>query len=110
MELSSLRSENFELFSPKDINNMNFDKKINRINTHSSKWDMMEEIYGVAPKTGTPMWVADMDFKAAAPILNAVEQVAQHGILGYTKPTATLFDAIINWHGSRYNLQLDKEN
>jgi len=72
VELSSLRSENSELFSPKDINNMNFDKKINRINTHSSKWDMMEEIYGVAPKTGTPMWVADMDFEPPIEVSNAL--------------------------------------
>ena len=28
---------------------MNFDKEINRINTHSDKWDMMEENYGVDP-------------------------------------------------------------
>ena len=35
---------------------MNFDKKINRINTHSNKWDMMEKNYGVDPTKGTPMW------------------------------------------------------
>ncbi len=80
----------------------NFDEIIDRRDTGSVKWHYFDDTI--------PLWVADMDFKAAAPILNAVEQVAQHGILGYTKPTATLFDAIINWHGSRYNLQLDKEN
>lgn len=51
-----------------------------------------------------------MDFKAAAPILDAIEQVAQHGILGYTKPTDALYESIIDWHGSRYSLQLAKEN
>ena len=40
---------------------MNFDKKIDRINTHSAKWDMMQPYYAVDPKIGTPMWVADMD-------------------------------------------------
>lgn len=80
----------------------NFDEIIDRRDTGSVKWHYFDDTI--------PLWVADMDFKAAAPILNAVEQVVQHGILGYTKPTAALFDAIINWHGSRYNLQLDKEN
>ena len=51
-----------------------------------------------------------MDFKAAPPILNAIEQAVQHGILGYTKPTEALYDAIIEWHGSRYELPLAKEN
>ena len=51
-----------------------------------------------------------MDFKAAQPILNAIEQAAQHGILGYTKPTAALYDAIIDWHGSRYDSALNQKN
>ena len=80
----------------------NFDEIIDRRNTGSVKWHYSDDTI--------PLWVADMDFKAAEPILNAIEEVAQHGILGYTKPTAALYESIIQWHGSRYNLQLDKEN
>ncbi|WP_201593780.1 MalY/PatB family protein [Psychrobacter fulvigenes] len=80
----------------------NFDEIIDRRNTGSLKWHYNDDTI--------PLWVADMDFKAAEPILNAVEQVAQHGILGYTKPTAALYESIINWHGSRYDLQLTQEN
>ncbi|WP_180952541.1 MalY/PatB family protein [Psychrobacter sp. Sarcosine-02u-2] len=80
----------------------NFDEIIDRRDTGSVKWHYSDDTI--------PLWVADMDFKAAQPILNAIEQVAQHGILGYTKPTEALYEAIIGWHGSRYNLQLDKEN
>jgi len=80
----------------------NFDEVIDRRDTGSVKWHYSDETI--------PLWVADMDFKAATPILNAIEHVTQHGILGYTKPTEALYDAIIEWHGSRYNLQLDKEN
>ena len=80
----------------------NFDEIIDRRDTGSVKWHYSDDTI--------PLWVADMDFKAAQPILNAIEQVAQHGILGYTKPTEVLYEAIIGWHGSRYNLQLDKEN
>ena len=80
----------------------NFDEIIDRRDTGSVKWHYNDDTI--------PLWVADMDFKAAQPILNAIEQVAQHGILGYTKPTEALYESIIQWHGSRYNLQLDKEN
>ena len=80
----------------------NFDGIIDRRNTGSVKWHYFDDTI--------PLWVADMDFKAAQPILNTIEQVTQHGILGYTKPTAALYDSIIQWHSSRYGLLLDKQN
>ena len=80
----------------------NFDEVIDRRDTGSLKWHYSDDTI--------PLWVADMDFKAAQPILNAIEQAVQHGILGYTKPTEALYDAIIDWHGSRYELPLAKEN
>lgn len=79
-----------------------FDEIIDRRDTGSIKWHYNDDTI--------PLWVADMDFEAAQPILASVQRVVEHGILGYTKPTAALYEAIINWHGSRYNLQLDKEN
>ena len=80
----------------------NFDEIVDRRDTGSVKWHYSDDTI--------PLWVADMDFKAAQPILNTIEQVAQHGILGYTKPTEALYESIIQWHGSRYGLQLDKQN
>ena len=80
----------------------NFDKIIDRRDTGSVKWHYNNDTI--------PLWVADMDFKAAEPILKAIEQVAQHGILGYTVPTEPLYQAIIDWHGSRYDLWLDKQD
>ncbi|MBI0425716.1 MalY/PatB family protein [Psychrobacter sp. NG27] len=80
----------------------NFDEIIDRRDTGSLKWYYTDDTI--------PLWVADMDFKAAQPILDAVEQVVQHGILGYTKPTDALYDSIIKWHGSLYDLQLTKQN
>ena len=80
----------------------NFDEIIDRRHTGSFKWHYSDDTI--------PLWVADMDFKAAEPILTAIEQVTQHGILGYTLPTEPLYQAIIDWYGSRYGLQLDKQN
>jgi len=80
----------------------NFDEIIDRRDTGSLKWHYNDDTIA--------LWVADMDFKAAEPILNAIEQVVQHGILGYTNPTEALYDSIIGWHGRRYDLWLDKQD
>ena len=80
----------------------NFDEIIDRRNTGSFKWHYSDDTI--------PLWVADMDFKTAQPILAAIEQVAQHGILGYTLPTEPLYQAIIQWHGNRYKLSLEQQD
>ena len=80
----------------------NFDEIIDRRDTGSLKWHYSDDTLA--------LWVADMDFRAAQPILNTIERVGHHGVLGYTKPTAALYQAIINWHGSRYGLALDKQH
>ena len=80
----------------------NFDEIIDRRNTGSLKWHYNDDTIA--------LWVADMDFRAAQPILNKIERVVQHGILGYTKPTDALYESIIKWHSSRYGLMLEKQN
>ena len=80
----------------------NFDEIIDRRHTGSFKWHYSDDTI--------PLWVADMDFKTAQPILAAIEQVAQHGILGYTVPTEPLYQAIIQWHGNRYKLSLEQQD
>ena len=65
----------------------NFDQVIDRSNTGSIKWHYEDDTI--------PLWVADMDFKAAQPILDSITKVVDHGILGYTKQTDALYDAII---------------
>ncbi len=80
----------------------NFDEIIDRRGTGSLKWHYSDDTI--------PLWVADMDFRAAPPILASVQRAANHGILGYTKPTDALYDAIINWHSNRYGLNLTQDN
>ncbi|PJX27010.1 aminotransferase class I/II [Psychrobacter sp. L7] len=79
-----------------------FDEIIDRSNTGSVKWHYSDDTI--------PLWVADMDFRAAPPILASVQRAADHGILGYTKPTDALYEAIINWHSNRYGLDLTQDN
>ena len=55
------------------------------------------------------MWVADMDFKAAPAIIQAMEKRVAHGVFGYTLTADTFYKAIINWWHRRYGLSLPQE-
>lgn len=41
-----------------------------------------------------PMWVADMDFAAPPPILEALKKFTEHGDLGYRLPSMELYETI----------------
>ena len=60
----------------------NLDKLIDRKNTNSVKYDFLEET-GFLPDT-IPLWVADMDFPAPAPVIERLKAVAAHGVFGYS--------------------------
>ncbi|HSH36201.1 MalY/PatB family protein [Schnuerera sp.] len=87
----------------------NFDQIINRENTNSTKWDpdTLKEMFGTSDIL--PFWVADMDFKVADPIVDAVVKRAEHGIYGYATRTDSYFDAIINWTRNRFKWDIEKE-
>ncbi|MCB2126929.1 MAG: pyridoxal phosphate-dependent aminotransferase [Rhodobacteraceae bacterium] len=86
---------------------MNFDEIIDRTGTHSSKWDMMEPLYGVSPKDGLSMWVADMDFRPPGCVQQAVEAMAAHGIYGYFGDDRAYLGAICWWMRERHGWQVE---
>jgi cystathionine beta-lyase len=86
-----------------------FDEIINRVGTHSSKWDCMEPVYGVSAKDGIAMWVADMDFRPPAAVQRAVEAMAAHGIYGYWGDDGDYRDAIRWWMQARHDWAIEPE-
>ncbi|MFN3846482.1 MAG: MalY/PatB family protein, partial [Paracoccaceae bacterium] len=86
---------------------MLFDEQINRVGTHSVKWDMMEHLYGVPTDTGLSMWVADMDFRPPACVQRAVEKMAAHGIYGYYGDDRGYREAIRWWMATRHGWQVE---
>lgn len=86
-----------------------FDKIIDRTGTNSLKWDpeTLELMFGETDIM--PFWVADMDFKVAEPIIDAVVERAKHGIYGYSKGSDTYYEAIINWTRKRFDWEINKE-
>jgi cystathionine beta-lyase len=81
---------------------MDFDQHINRIGTHSMKWDMMQERYGVSPDTGIAMWVADMDFRPPQAVQDALRAAVDHGIYGYFGDDRAYRAAICWWMANRH--------
>lgn len=86
---------------------MQFDRIINRYGTHSVKWDMMEQAYGVKPDDGLAMWVADMDFQPPACVQAAVEKMAAHGVYGYFGDDRPYLEAICWWMQNRHGWAVD---
>jgi len=89
---------------------MSFDKVINRIGTHSSKWDRLEALYGVKPETGIAMWVADMDFNPPNAVLNALQGMHDHGVFGYYGDETSYRQSIVNWMATRHNWVVDPDH
>lgn len=78
-----------------------FDKIINRRGTGSVKWDVKEN--------ELPMWIADMDFKTAPCITEAVVKKASSGVYGYQIVPDEWYEAIINWWRTRHGLTIHKD-
>ena len=77
----------------------NFDIRIDRMNTNSVKYDGAEAKFG--KKDIIPLWVADMDFKAAQPVIDALCARVQHGIFGYALRPSSFFEAVRDWQKRR---------
>ena len=78
-----------------------FDDIVNRRGSGSYKWDS-------APDPDViPLWVADMDFRTATPVIEALRRRVDHGIFGYTLVGPDYYDALTGWMASRHNYRFD---
>lgn len=81
-----------------------FDEIIERRSTHAYKWLRYDE-------SVLPLWVADADFKCPQPVLDAIQERIDHGVLGYHNPDVVqpLYDAVIHWAKKRYQWEVASE-
>lgn len=79
-----------------------FDTPVDRHGTSSVKWDSHPETL--------PLWVADMDFKTAPVIIEAIERRAAHGIYGYSEPGNDYFEAIDKWFTRRHGWSIPRDH
>jgi cystathionine beta-lyase len=82
----------------------NFDERIVRRGTNCVKWDEKPE------EDIIPLWVADMDFRVAPAIQQAIERRAAHGVFGYTHVPEAYYEAIISWFKRRHQWEIERED
>ena len=78
-----------------------FDTPRERRDTDSQKWQKY------AGRDILPMWVADMDFPVAPPILEALHRRVDHGIFGYARPTSATTEAVVAGLAARHGWSVD---
>lgn len=82
-----------------------FDRVINRKNTHSYKWDQSEKLFG--RDDVLPMWVADMDFESPPAVKDALTKRAAQGVYGYTFRPERYEQAIVDWFERRHDWTIE---
>lgn len=79
-----------------------FDELTERRGTASVKWD------GEPSGDIIPLWVADMDFRTAPPVTEALMNRVRGGIFGYVNVPDTYYDALVNWFDTRHGWKIDR--
>lgn len=79
-----------------------FDEVVNRRGTDSKK-------YSVYPEDVIPMWIADSDFKAPQPVVDALVARMQQGVYGYTPISERLKKAGAGWQKKRFGWDVEPE-
>jgi cystathionine beta-lyase len=83
------------------MSSFDFDSVPDRRGTDSQKWQKY------AGRDVIPLWVADMDFKSAPAIIEALHRRVDHGIFGYARPVKSTVDAVVEAMEERYGWRID---
>ncbi len=78
-----------------------FDTPVNRRGSGSYKWDSAPD-----PEV-IPLWVADMDFRTAPCVVEALRRRVDHGVFGYTLVGDDYYQALTHWFASRHGYSFD---
>ena len=86
----------------------NFDEVIDRSGTYAVKLEAMPQ---GAPKDALPVWVADMDFPCAEPIIKALHERVDRRIFGYTMyGSDDVKDVVTGWFRKRFGWEVARED
>jgi cystathionine beta-lyase len=84
-----------------------FDRVCDRRNTNCVKWDAVSSVFG--REDVLPMWVADMDFPVAQPIVEALNKRVEHDFYGYTQPGSSVIEAVVDRMQRKFNWKIQPE-
>lgn len=83
----------------------NFDEIVSRRHTCSYKWDSAPS----GEKEVLPLWVADMDFRTAPVIVEALERRVRHGIFGYVRVPDAYYESVARWFARRHGWKMETD-
>jgi cysteine-S-conjugate beta-lyase len=89
-----------------------FDEVIDRRNSNSLKWAFGERLLSADEFAADPlpMWVADMDFRAPQPVIDALHEAVEFGVFGYSRgATERYVKAVTDWQGRRFGWEVAKD-
>lgn len=84
-----------------------FDTVLDRSSNFAAKYDELGKKFGKDDLIA--LWVADMDFKVANPIIEAIQSRAAQGIFGYTSRPDSYFQAIQQWLKNKHEWTTDTQ-
>lgn len=85
----------------------NFDEIVDRSDNYAAKYLEADLHYGT--NDVIPLWIADMDFRTAPCIVEAIKERADQGIFGYTFRPQEYWDSIKNWQMKRNGYTFDTD-
>ncbi len=85
-----------------------FDTIIPRRGTNSIKWDARPP-FDADTEGVIPLWVADMDFKAAPFIIDVLRKRVEHGVFGYVCVPDSYYEAVCRWFSGRHGWKVEKD-
>lgn len=84
-----------------------FDAGVERRATGCEKWDDCQAVFGRADVL--PLWVADMDFRAPQPVVDALTERARRGVFGYCMNSPEAGEALCGWMRARHALDMQPD-
>lgn len=80
---------------------------VDRRGTGCEKWDGQEKTFGEGGLLG--LWVADMDFKTAPCVRQALERLVDVGVFGYNFPPEGYYTAFADWQWEHHGYAVDRK-
>ena len=85
-----------------------FDEVYNRVGSDCNKWDAQIKKYG-KENIEVPMGIADMDFKVAPAVTEALMKRVQHENWGYLDMPDSYIESIVNWNKRQHDIDINPD-
>src|SRR5436309_1707804 len=107
---TSLRAATENVFAAAPNGKFDFDTPLNRLGTDSTKWDAAIRTNNMESGIIAGMGIADMDFRCAPAITEALMKRIQHENWGYLDMPKTFVEGVVAWNKKRYNIDVNPES